>query len=258
MWCEETQNVCIKLSLWVQRSGPHICDAHLCELAPPDATLSPSVAAEANDREDPEGAEHRLTAGERKSGVTGSESNALCIDALKVQFLTSRTGRFSSMQWFRAWPPVSWAWFGDALLLKKLFLLPAQVLLFDQLPTSLFFLFTHAVFLGFSPDTNKHKRHQIEKSSPIYSLDPAWLIPGFISFELWLHLQLLLAYPCLFGLTLLFKKERRPLLSQLVLCFLIILHTGSESRGNGFHTKQTKILTRQQETSFIFILQSFY
>lgn len=42
---------------------------HLCELAPPDATLSPSVAAEANERDDPKGAEQRLTAGERKSDV---------------------------------------------------------------------------------------------------------------------------------------------------------------------------------------------
>lgn len=58
------------------------------------------------------------------------------------------------MQRFRAGPPVTWAWFGHTLFLQKFLLLPAPVLLFDQLPTCLFFLFTHTLFLSFLSDTN--------------------------------------------------------------------------------------------------------
>lgn len=72
------------------------------------------------------------------------------------------------------------------------------------------------------------------------TLDPQWLIPGFISLELWLRLQLLLTYLRLFSLTLLFEKERRPLLSQLILCFLIILHTEMENGDIDFNNNKKK------------------
>lgn len=115
----------------------------------------------------------------------------------------------------------------QALLLQDLLLLPAQVLLLDELTPRLLLLLADPVLLRFAPG-GRSGRQAVSPGHPRAARASGARacrdhLPGLVSLELDLRLQLLPPHAGLLRLALLLQEEGRPLLGQLVVRFLLVL-----------------------------------